>query len=93
MFAVIPWIASLLGSVAGFVVKHPLVLKMMFFPFFVSIIMYAVTFISDMVQPYIVSNTAMALAAYYGVFDALSLLVSILAAGFLVRAVIRFVSS
>ena len=89
----IPWIAGLLGSAFSFLVKHPLVLKMMFFPFFIGIILYAVNFFSEWLSPMISSVPGLGYAAYFGALDALAIYLSIVTAGFLVRQVLRFVAS
>lgn len=86
-------IESVLVSAFGFLVKHPIVLKMMFFPFFITIILYSVSFFSDWLSPIIYGTAVLGYAAYFGVLDALAIYLSIVTAGFLVRQVLRFVSS
>jgi hypothetical protein len=50
-------------------------------------------YIKALVIPYIVSNSLMSLASYLGVFDALSLYITIIIAGFGAKQILAFVRS
>lgn len=94
MFA--PFIAPIITffvSVFAFLIKHPFVLKMMIFAIFTGLITFALNFIFDMVRPYIVSNSIIALASYLGVIQAISLYLTIIIAGFGAKQVLAFVRS
>lgn len=82
-----------IASIASFIMKHPFVSKMMIFTLFTSMLTIAITYIKGLVAPYIVSNELMALAAYFGVLDGISLYITIIVAGFGVKQVLAFVRS
>ncbi len=82
-----------IASIASFILKHPFVSKMMIFTVFTGLITVAVTYINDLVAPYIVDNSLFSLAAYFGVLDGLSLFLTILLAGFGAKQVLAFVRS
>lgn len=91
-----PWIApviTFLTAVFAFLVKHPFVMKMMIFAIFTGLITFALNFMFDMVRPYIVSNSIIALASYLGVIQAISLYLTIIIAGFGAKQVLAFVRS
>ena len=93
MFAALPYIAGGLATAITFFVKHPIITKMLIFSAFLGIIGYSVTFIKDIVSPYLVANTTMTIAAYFGLLDGLSLYVTIVVAGFGVKQVLAFIRS
>jgi len=90
---ILMWIVTAIGGALSFLLKHPFVLKMMFFPFFITIILYSVSFFSQWLTPLISGSTVLGYAAYFGALDALSIYLSIITAGFLVRQVLRFVAT
>lgn len=88
----VPFVTFLTG-VFEFLIKHPIVLKMMFFSIFTGIIAFALSFLFDMVRPYIVSSPFLSIAYQLGLFQALSLFLTIVIAGFGVKQVLAFIRS
>lgn len=91
-----PWIApviTFLTAVFAFLVKHPFVMKMMIFAIFTGLITFALNFMLDMVRPYLVGNSLFPLVAYFGIFQAISLYLTIIIAGFGAKQVLAFVRS
>ncbi|WP_321777792.1 hypothetical protein [Sulfurimonas sp.] len=82
-----------LASLAGFIMKHPFVSKMMIFTVFTALLTLAFSHLKGLVSPYIVGNSLMSLAAYFGVLDGISIYLTILVAGFGVKQVLAFVRS
>lgn len=74
-------------------VKHPIVLKMMFFAIFTGLIAFALSFFFDMVRPYIVSSPILSVAYQLGMIQALALFITIVIAGFGVKQVLAFIRS
>lgn len=93
MYGLFGWLFSLVGTVFEFLVKHPFVQKMMIFTLFMGLITAVLTFLFDMVRPYMVANSIFVLASYLGVLQALTLYITILLAGFGVKQVLAFVRS
>lgn len=90
MFNILGIIASGIYSVFK-VLKHPLVSVIAFLPFAVLLIKNAINFLADMTSQYIVGNSLTSIPACLGVFDALSLYVSIIVAGWGVKRVVHLV--
>lgn len=91
-----PWIAPIitfLTSVFAFLVKHPFVLKMMFFTIFTGLVTFALDFMFDLVSPYMIQNPIFVIASYLGILQAISLYITIVLAGFGVKQVLAFVRS
>lgn len=88
---ILPWIAAALGTAFSFLVKHPLVLKMMFFPAYMAILYYAINMLATWLSP-MIQFPFLATVACFGFFDALNLFLSILVAGFLLKHTLRFIS-
>ena len=86
-------IGTFFASVATFILKHPFVSKMMMFSVFTALLTLASTFLKGLVAPYVVSNSIMALAGYFGILDGISMYLTILVAGFGVKQVLAFVRS
>lgn len=86
-------LASFLSTAFAFLVKHPIVLKMMFFTIFTGIISFFLTFFFDMVRPYVVSSPFLTIAYQLGLIQALSLFLTILIAGFGAKQVLAFIRS
>jgi len=86
-------IFSLLGTGFSFIAKNPFVLKMIIFPFFLGILAFAFIYLKSLVAPYIVNNSLLSLAAYFGIFDAISLYLTIIVAGFGVKQILAFIRS
>lgn len=82
-----------IASIVSFIIKHPFVSKMMIFSLFTALLTLALTYLKSLVAPYIVSNQLMALGAYFGVLDGISLYITIIVAGFGVKQVLAFVRS
>jgi len=74
-------------------VKHPLVVKMVIFAFFVGLIHVGITFISDLVKPYISSIPGAGLLCALGVFNAIKIYITILIAGWAMKQLLAFVRS
>jgi len=91
-FFLIP-LVTFLSSAFQFIVKHPLVLKMMFFTLFTGLIAFALSFFFDMVRPYVVSSPILSIAYQLGLFQALALFLTIVIAGFGVKQVLAFIRS
>jgi hypothetical protein len=91
-FFLVPF-ATFLMTTFAFLLKHPFVTKMLFFSIFVGIIAAALSFLFDMVRPYIVSSSALSIAYQLGLFQALALYITIVLAGFGVKQVLAFVRS
>lgn len=86
-------IADILGLVLGFTAKNPLVSKMVIFTLFTALIAVGVSYMQDLVAPYIVNNSLLSFGAYLGVIDALSLYLTIVLAGFGVKQLLAFIRS
>lgn len=82
-----------IASLAGFLIKHPFVSKMMIFSIFISLVPVSISFLQDLVSPYVVSNSIFAIASYFGFFDGLNLFISIVLTGFGIKQVLAFVRS
>ena len=82
-----------IASIAAFIIKHPFVSKMMIFTIFTGLISAFVAYIKTLIVPYIVNNSLLSLAAYFGVLDGLSLYLTIIIAGFGAKQVLAFVRS
>lgn len=93
MMPALAWIVSALTQFFGFVVKHPFVLKMMIFGFFVLAIHRFLGFMMGFVSPYLSSNTLLNLACYLGVIAAIKLYFSIVVAGFGAKQVLGFMKT
>lgn len=87
MFSFLQIIAGGIFSVLK-VLKHPFISKMVFFPFAIILLQRAITYMTDYVSGYIHSNAITGIAACFGVFDALSLYVSIVVAGWGVKKIV-----
>ncbi len=85
--------ASILSSLLGFAAKNPIISKMAIFTIFTAVISFGLSFIKDMVSPYLVTNQVMAVAGYFGFFDGISLYLTIIVAGFGVKQVLAFMRS
>lgn len=92
-FPILIGIGGFLASVATFILKHPFVSKMMMFGVFVGLLTYAFSYLKSLVAPYMINNSLFSLAAYFGIFDGLSIYVTILVAGFGVKQILAFVRS
>lgn len=84
---------GVLTAAFEFLVKHPFVLKMMFFTIFTGLVAFSLQFMFDMVRPYIVTNSIFVLASYLGLLQAINLYITIVIAGFGVKQVLAFVRS
>lgn len=58
-----------------------------------GLITAVLTFLFDMVRPYMVANSIFVLASYLGVLQALTLYITILLSGFGLKQVLAFVRS
>ncbi|MFT7002819.1 MAG: hypothetical protein ACJAWW_000152 [Sulfurimonas sp.] len=81
------------SSIISFIIKHPFVQKMMMFSIFTALIGLAISYFKSLVSGYIVNNSLLALASYFGVLDGISLYLTIVLAGFGVKQVLAFVRS
>ena len=81
------------ASIISFIIKHPFVLKMMIFAIFVVLITGAITYLQSIVAPYIINNSLLAIAAYFGLLDGISLYLTIVLVGFGVKQILAFVRS
>ena len=86
-------IFSILASGLGLLTKNPIVAKMLIFTFFTGIIYAAFSYLKSLVAPYVVSNSLLSLASYFGVLDAISLYLTIIVAGFGVKQILAFIRS
>ena len=86
-------LGSGLASIASFIIRHPFVSKMMMFGVFTALLTLAFTYLKGLVTPYIINNSLMSLAAYFGILDGISLYITIIVAGFGVKQVLAFVRS
>ena len=84
------WIVSALTAAFGFLVKHPFVLKMMYFTFFVLLVHRAIDYFLDFVRPYLQTIPFLNLLCYFGVISAINIFFSFLIAGFAVRQLLAF---
>lgn len=82
-----------IASIAAFIIRHPFVSKMMIFSIFTGLLTLAISYVKTLVAPYIVGSSLMSLAAYFGIFDAISLYLTIIVSGFGVKQVLAFVRS
>ena len=88
---VLPALASGLAKAFSLLLKHPFVTKMLLFTFFIGIVSYSITYMRDLVAPYISSNELLSVASYFGILDGLSLYITILVSGFGVKQIIAFI--
>lgn len=86
-------LATAFASIISFIIKHPFVAKMMMFSVFTALLTLAFTYLKSLVAPYVVSNSLMSLAAYFGILDGISLYITIIVAGFGVKQLLAFVRS
>ena len=86
-------IAGGIAGLAGSLIKHPLVTKMLIFSFFIGFIGYVIDYIKYLIPSYIFNNSLFAVASYMGLLDALSLYITIIVAGFGVKQVLAFIRS
>jgi hypothetical protein len=86
-------IATGISTAVGFLAKHPIVAKMLFFSVFLAILSAFVLYIKSLVLPYIISNSLFALADYFGVLDGISLYISIVLAGFGAKQILAYIRS
>ena len=86
-------IFTLLTTAFGFLVKNPFVTKMLIFTLFLAIVGGALVYVKSLVTPYIVQNSALSLADYFGALNALSLYISIVVAGWGAKQVVAFTRS
>lgn len=93
MLPMLPIIAGGLSTFFGFVTKHPIISKMLIFSTFVGFLSFSIGFIKDFASPYIVTNSFMAVASYFGLLDGLSLYITIVVAGWGMKQVLAFVRS
>lgn len=93
MLNIAGWIVATLSSFFGYLVKHPFVLKMMIFGFFLLATQRFITFILSLVKPYVVQNTILNLACYFGLISALTLFISIIIAGFGAKQLLGFMKT
>ena len=93
MFAIFPIIAGALATAFSFILKHPLVTKMLIFSFFLGIISSVISFFVNMVSPYLVTNQLFSIVSYFGVMDGLSIYLTIILSGFGVKQVLAFIRS
>lgn len=89
----LPIIAGGLSTAISYFVKHPIITKMLIFTTFVGLITFSISFVKDMVSPYIVTSEIMAIAGYFGLLDGLSLYLTIIVAGFGVKQILAFIRS
>jgi len=85
--------ATAFASIISFIIKHPFVSKMMIFTLFTALITALISYMKLLVAPYIINNSLLSLAAYFGVLDGLSVFLTILIAGFGAKQVLAFVRS
>ena len=93
ILGLVGFIGAWLTALAQFILRHPLVLKMLIFSIFITLVGSAITYMITLVQPYINSNSVTALAAYFGVMQGIALYLTIILAGFGVKQVIAFLRS
>lgn len=93
ILVVLTAIGNFIVSAFTILVKNPFVQKMVLFAFFVSIVGTAIVYLVDLVRPYISNIPASCLASKMGIFEAISVYLSILIAGFGVRMVLGFIRS
>jgi len=86
-------LASGLFSGLSLLVKNPFVQKMLLFSFFLGVITASVTYLQSLVSPYISSNPYLAVGAYFGILDGISLYLTIVLAGFGVKQILAFMRS
>jgi hypothetical protein len=91
--AAVAWIVSALTSAFGFLVKHPLVTKMMFFTFFALAIHRAIGYLLTLLNQYLTEFTILNMLCYFGVIAAIQLFLSIVISGFAVKQLIAFMRS
>lgn len=93
MLPMIPLIGGFLASIAPFILKHPFVSKMMIFSVFTAVLYASFTYLKSLVFPHLASNGLFSLAAYFGLFDGLSVYLTILVSGFGVKQILAFIRS
>jgi len=86
-------IVTLFTNLATFILRHPLVVKMLLFTIFLALVHSGINFMADLVTPYIGTNSIIQMAAMFGVMQAISLYITIVLAGFGVKQVIAFLRS
>ena len=86
-------IGAFLAGGASIILKHPFVAKMMMFGVFTALLTLAFNYLKSLVSPYIINNSFLALAAYLGILDGISIYITIIVAGFGVKQVLAFVRS
>lgn len=89
----IPLAVGAFASIIQFIIRHPLVTKMLFFAVFTGLLTTAINYILNLLSPYVLDNQALVLASYFGVLNALSLYVSIVISGWGVKQVIAYARS
>ena len=75
------------------ILRHPFVTKMMIFAFFLTVIHYGITFIVDLVRPYLATTSVFSLASALGIFDAIQIYITIIIAGWSMKQILSFVRS
>ncbi len=90
---VIMILVTAFASIVSFIIKHPFVSKMMIFGLFIALVGFGVSYMKDIVAPYIIDNSLFSLAGYFGVLDGLSLYLTIILAGFGMKQILAFIRS
>jgi len=67
-------------------------IKILLFPVFLTVLYLAISYVTDMVSPYIVGNQIVSFIAYLGILDALTLYFSILISGWGIKQILNYVS-
>ena len=83
-------IVALIVSIAKFILRHPLVVKMLLLSLFLTIITFAINKFVILVSPYIVSNPITQMASAFGVMQGIAIYISIILSGFGVKQVLAF---
>jgi hypothetical protein len=86
-------IFTLLSTAFSFLVRNPLITKMLTFTVFLGVIAAALAFAKNLAAPYIVQNQILSLANYFGAISAVSLYISIIVAGWGAKQVVAFIRS
>jgi len=89
----LPAIATGLATAIALFIKHPIITKMLIFTTFIGLITYSISFMRDLVLPHIANNSLLALSAYFGILDGISLMITIIISGFGMKQILRFISS
>jgi len=82
-----------IGDTLSLLVRNPVVIKSLFFPFFVSIVVFAANYLVDFIKPYFAGSPIYGLASYVGIFDGMAIYFTIIISAFGVKQVLRFISS